>query len=158
MTINIISLIIAMLAIIVGPIVSYKIASRQIKAKYIIGEKQKAISSIKEILQKILFNRSILMSHAIQYRNFAKESITEYEENTNPIFEDLILQYSRLLLALDINNTNQKKLYNSISTSIDPLEDSSPEWEKNFIQKSQDISILSKEIITEMEERILKDL
>jgi len=158
MELSIISLAIALLAVIVGPFISYKIASKQIKAQYLIGEKQKAVFELKEILQNILFNRAILVAHAIKYRRFALESINEYEQNTETLFKDLIMQQSRLLLLLDLENQKQKELYNIISASIDPLEDNSMNWENIFTETSQRIAFISREVIKEFEKKIEEEL
>ena len=143
MATEIFSLLIALLAVIIGPIVSYRIAKRQLKAQII------DYSDLQDV--KILDFLKIYSDIAFLVNKLKYGGITREQFNIEhaPLFTSLVLMQDKISLLIDVNNKKHVELLSKVQNSPAVLlNDGDEKWEENSIKIQGEIATLAIEIIS----------
>lgn len=108
-----ISAVIALVAVVVGPIVSVYITKRQIHASVVSSNRQKWIDNLRDQLSEVITSIRILSLHR------SLEKIENSELNDR--IEKLVLLEAKINLLLNPNEADHKTLSGTIRKAIDTI-------------------------------------
>lgn len=109
---EILSLIVAIIAVFIGPFISYKIAKRQLYGQYIIYDRQLWLKEVRDLSAEYLTFWEEF-THKVNEEGINVDK--QYYEST---IRELSLRSHKLFLLLNKNNPYQKEFYNAIHASI----------------------------------------
>ena len=149
------ALIIAVLAVIVGPFVSYKIAKMQIRAQTLKTWKREELNSIRESINEFLslYSKLVMLVHD---KKLGIIDRVKYLETFDNIFQKLLFLRDRFPLILDMKKQINLEFYKHIKSVISiVLETENKDWSDKTVKLSNDIAELGVMIINE-EKKILE--
>ena len=145
--ITVVSLIVAALAVFVGPVISWQIARRQAMSSLEVANKQivapmrqKWINRLRELLAEV-------MSSAHHY------SLMGFEDRTDEEYRRLLLLEEKIGLTLNPNEEDHRKLEVFIGKMIRAIERGS-EGDKDFMTFHPEVRKLSREVLKREWDRV----
>ena len=145
--IPVLSLLVAALAVFVGPFISLRIARRQVISSLEVANKQIVapmrqawINSLRDVLSE-------LTSSALHYL------VAGYEDRTDEEYQRLTLLEHKVGLMLNFKEEDHRKLEQLIRTMISSL-DTGKEAEKDFQEAYPEVLKLSREVLKREWDRV----
>ena len=145
--IPVLSLLVAALAVFVGPFISLRIARRQVISSLEVANKQIVapmrqawINSLRDVLSE-------LTSSALHYL------VAGYEDRTDEEYQRLTLLEHKVQLMLNFKEEDHRKLEQLIRTMISSL-DTGKEAEKDFQEAYPEVLKLSREVLKREWDRV----
>lgn len=154
LTTEVLSLTIAGIAVIFGPIISYLIAKKQLRAEIIYASHLDDLKTLRNTLLDLLKTYSEI-AFLVNQKTINAVSQEEFSRKLQPIFTELLLHRDKISLLIDIKNLKHLVLLDEVHKIAEViLNESDPNWQENSIQQSGKIATLAIEILGEKKNEI----
>ncbi len=154
MSTEIISLIIAIIAVFVGPMISYRIAKRQLKAQIIDYSDLQDLKLLRDTILELLKIYSDI-AFLINKKRYGGISVESFNKEHPPLFTTLLLMRDKISLLIDINDSKHIELLMKVQKTGEVLfNDSDTNWEENSIKLQGEIATLAIEIMAHQKKLI----
>lgn len=150
------SLMIALIAIFVGPFISYKIAKRQLKAQIIDYSDLQDLKLLRDSILDLLkvYSDIAFLVNKKRYGGMTKE---EFNKEHPPLFTSLLLMRDKISLLINVKDPKHLQLLDKVHKIAEVLfDDENKNWEENSIRFQGEITTLAIEIINYQKQKLEK--
>ena len=134
MSTEFLSLIIALIAVFLGPIISYRIAKRQLKAQIIDYSDLQDLKLLRDTILDLLKVYSDI-AFLVNKKKYGGITIEQFNIEHPPLFTSLLLMRDKISLLIDVNNTKHAELLSKVHNIATVLfNDEDEGWEENSIK------------------------
>lgn len=146
--ITIISLAIALLAVFVGPIISFIITKRQIVSSQSIAHRQIVMPMRQEWINNLRKLLAEILSSSLHYFTAG------YEERNDKEYERMVELETNIILLLNPNENDNKELLKCINKMVTSLWERGPKQYDEFVPSYENVKRLSLGILKKEWDRI----
>lgn len=140
MSTEFLSLVVAILAVIIGPTVSFFIAKKQLRAQIIYASNLDDLKLLRNTLLDLLKTYSQI-AFLINQKIIGGVSREEFNERHQPLFTELMLYADKISLLIDKENQLHIDMLSEIHKIAEVLlNDSNPNWQEDSIKHSGKIA------------------